>query len=142
MIERDRQPEVPHRTYRYRLYPTARQQLALVAQLAFACELYNAALEQRRDAWLSRRRSVGYVTQCRDLTDTRAHRIGPAEMSCFAMREPLRRLDRAFAAFFRRLKAGEKPGYPRFRSRRRYDSLTWDTWRLQQGRLGLPGMAP
>ncbi len=32
-------------------------------------------------------------------------------MSCFAMREPLRRLDRAFAAFFRRVKAAEKPGY-------------------------------
>ncbi len=56
------------------------------------------------------------------------------------MRDPLRRLDRAFAAFFRRLKAGEKPGYPRFRSRHRYDSLTWDTWVLRDGRLGLSGI--
>ena len=56
------------------------------------------------------------------------------------MREPLRRLDRAFAGFFRRVKTGEKPGYPRFRSRRRYDSLAWDTWRFEQGRLRLRGV--
>ncbi len=138
MILMDRQPEVLHRTYRYRLYPTARQRLALQAQLGFAGELYNAALEQRRDAWRGRRRSVSYVSQCRDLTDVRAHTLGPRGMSCFAMRAPLRRVDRAFAAVFRRVRAGEKPGYPRFRSRRRYDTLTWDTWWLQQGRLGLP----
>ncbi len=62
-------------------------------------------------------------------------------MNCHTMRDPLRRLDRAFAAFFRRLKAGEKPGYPRFRSRRRYDSLTWDSgWALREGRLALQGI--
>ncbi len=136
----NRRPEVLQRTYRYRLFPTAQQRLAFQNQLGFACELYNSALEQRRDAWRRRRRSVSYVAQCRDLTDIRVHALGPPGMSCFAMRDPLRRLDRAFAAFFRRVKAGEKPGYPRFRSRRRYDSLTWDTWRLQHGRLGLPGI--
>jgi len=55
------------RTHRYRLYPTAAQKTALESQLAFACELYNAALEQRQDAWRRQRRSLGYVAQCRDL---------------------------------------------------------------------------
>lgn len=128
------------RTFRYRIYPTAKHRLALAAQLAFACELYNAALEQRQDAWRSRRRSVDYVAQCRDLTDIRAHALGPKGMSCHAMRDPLHRVDRSFAAFFRRLKSGETPGYPRFRSRRRYDSLTWDQWVLRNGRLGLRGI--
>ena len=113
------------RTYRYRIYPTARQRLALEAQLRFACELYNAALEQRRDAWRSQRRALNYVTQCRELTDVRAAGLGPVQMNCTAMRDPLRRLDRAFAAFFRRVKARTNPGYPRFRASRRYDSLTW-----------------
>jgi len=140
MMLMDRQPGALQRTYRYRLYPTARQRLAFQAQLSFACELYNAALEQRRDAWRRGRRSVSYVAQCRDLTDSRVHGLGPVGMSCHAMRDPLRRLDRAFGAFFRRVRAGEKPGYPRFRSRRRYDTVTWDSWRLQQGRLGLPGI--
>lgn len=134
------EPHVLQRTYRYRIYPTAKQRIALGAQLAFVCELYNAALEQRRDAWRGRRKAIGYVAQCRGVTDIRAHGIGPPEMSCHAMRDPLLRLERAFAAFFRRVKAGEKPGYPRFRSRRRYDSLTWDTWLLREGRLALPGI--
>ncbi len=56
------------------------------------------------------------------------------------MRDQLRRLDRAFAAFFRRTKAGGVPGYPRFRSCRRYNSLTWDTWALRDQRLALPGI--
>lgn len=129
------------RTYRYRIYPTVRQRLALEAQLRFACELHNAALEQRRDAWRRQRRSLSYVTQCRDLTDVRAAGLGPAQMNCTAMRDPLRRLDRSFAAFFRRVKAGAKAGYPRFRSSRRYNSLTWaDGWALVDGRLAVQGV--
>ena len=62
-------------------------------------------------------------------------------MNCTAMRDPLRRLDRAFAAFFRRVEAGTKPGYPRFRAARRYDSLTWaDGWALVDGRLRVQGV--
>jgi putative transposase len=129
------------RTYRYRIYPTARQRIALEAQLGFACQFYNAALEQRRYAWRGRHRSVSLYEQFRELTDVRAASIGPALMSCSAMRDPLRRLDRAFTAFFRRVKIGERPGYPRFRSARRYDSLTWATgWGLDDGRLGLQGI--
>ena len=59
-----------HRTYRYRIYPTGRQQFALEAQLGFACDLYNAALEQRRYGWRAGQR-IGYVRQCRDLTELR-----------------------------------------------------------------------
>lgn len=133
-------PTRVNRTYRFRIYPTRRQRLALEAQLGFACDLYNAALEQRRYA----RRAgqlVGYASQCRELTALRAAGDGPPDMSCSAMRSPLRRLERAFQAFFRRVKAGEKPGYPRFRSRRRYGSLTWDSaWSIQQRRLALQGI--
>jgi putative transposase len=129
------------RTYRYRAYPTARQHVALAAQLGFACQLYNAALEQRRYAWRGRHHSITLYEQFRELTDVRAASIGPAGMSCSAMRDPLRRLDRAFTAFFRRTEAGAKPGHPRFRSARRYDSLTWDSaWSLRQSRLALQGI--
>jgi putative transposase len=129
------------RAYRYRIYPTVRNQLSLDAQLRFACQLYNAALEQRRDAWRGRQLSIGYAAQCRDLTDVRAAGMGPPGMSCSAMRDPLRRLDRAFTAFFRRVKGGAKPGYPRFRAARRYDSLTWDdSWSIRDGRLVLQGI--
>jgi putative transposase len=130
-----------HRTYRHRVYPTRGQQVTLEAQLGFACDLYNAALEQRRDAWCSRRRSINYVTQCRDVTELRQAGWGPPQMNCTAMRDPLRRLDRAFAAFFRRVQGGLTPGYPRFRARRRYDSLSWDNgWALRDRRLALQGV--
>jgi len=57
------------------------------------------------------------------------------------MRDPLRRLERAFVAFFRRSRAGDTPGYPRFRSRHRYDSLTWGgAWSIVAGRLALQGI--
>ena len=129
------------RTYRYRIYPTVHQRLALEAQLGFACQLYNAALEQRRYAWRGRHRSVSLYEQFRELTEVRAAGMGPAQMSCSAMRDPLCRLDRAFAAFFRRVQAGVKPGYPRFRSVRRYDSLTWDSGcGIRDGRLALRGI--
>ncbi len=129
------------RNYRYRIYPTVRQRVALEAQLGFACQLYNAALEQRRYAWRGQHRSVSLYEQFRELTEVRAARMGPAQMSCSAMRDPLHRLDRAFTAFFRRVKVGAKPGYPRFRSVRRYDSLTWDSgWGLRDGRLALQGI--
>lgn len=129
------------RTYRYRMYPTVRLQAALEVQLTFACQLYNAALEQRRYAWRGRRRSISLYDQFRELTAVRAARMGPAHMSCSAMRDPLLRLDRAFAAFFHRVKAGAKPGYPRFRSVRRYDSLTWASgWGIREDRLALQGI--
>jgi len=129
------------RTYRYRIYPTVRLRLSLEAQLGFACQIYNAALEQRRYAWRGRQQSVSLYEQFRELTAVRAAGMGPAKMSCSAMRDPLRRLDRAFAAFFRRVKAGVKPGYPRFRSVRRYDSLTWDSgYGVRDGRLALKGI--
>src|SRR5712692_8276654 len=126
------------RTYRYRIYPTAEQRRRLEGHLRFACELYNAALEQRRDAYRCRRQSITYAAQCRDLTEVRAAGVGPPGMSCHAMRDPLRRLDRAFTAFFQRVRVGANPGYPRFRSARRYDSLTSDTgFDLRNNRLAL-----
>src|SRR2546430_10839438 len=90
------------RTFRYRIYPSVRQRLALEAQLGFACQIYNAALEQRRYAWRGRHRSVSLYEQFRELTDVRAASIGPTKMSCSAMRGPPPRLDSALVGLFRR----------------------------------------
>src|SRR2546428_6523269 len=59
-----------------RLYPTATERVALEAQLAFACDLYNAAIEQRR-AWRLRRRAGNYAAQCRGLTHIPGPAMGP-----------------------------------------------------------------
>jgi putative transposase len=113
-----------NRSYQFRAYPTAEQAAALDTQLSEACRLFNAAIQERRDAWRMARKSLGLFDQCRQLKDIRA--AGDVGIPNFSTAVGvLKRVDRAFAAFFRRVKAGERPGYPRFRSFRRYDSITF-----------------
>jgi putative transposase len=103
------------RTFRYQLRPTVRQAAALDELRKIQCELYNAALEERRETWRWEKRSVSYVDQCRTLTDLRSVRPEVLALGVTVCRGTLKRLDRAFQAFYRRCKAGDKPGYPRFR---------------------------
>ncbi len=131
------------RTYRYRIYPTAAQTAALNEQLGACCDLYNAALEQRIRAYREHGVSLSRYDQQCDLTQVRAAGLLPAGMSVKAQRSALERLDRAMAAFFRRVNAGQAPGFPRFRSRARYDSLSWPINHgagLRNGRLRLQGV--
>jgi len=115
------------KTFRYRLYPTRRQTEALTNQLNEACRLYNAALQERRDAYRHSKTSLSYYTQAAQLKHIRAE--GTLKLPNHESgQDVLRRVDRAFAAFFRRLKSTQKPGYPRFKSVNRYDSLTFPTY--------------
>ena len=109
------------------------------------CELYNAALEERRGAWDWERRSITFFDQSRELTQLRAVRPEVLAYGVTVCRGTLKRLDRAFSAFYRRCRQGQKPGYPRFKSVRRFDSVQWEDtkgWRLdtEQGRLYLQGI--
>jgi putative transposase len=113
------------RAYKLRLRPTARQHAALGQCLASHRELYNAALQERRDAWRLRRTSIFYGDQSAQLKDIRKARPDVAVWSFSSQQATLRRQNRAFAGFFRRMKAGERPGYPRFRSAQRFDSVEW-----------------
>jgi putative transposase len=116
------------RAYVFRLYPTKAQIFALNGQLAGACDLYNAALQERRDAYRRAGVSLNYYHQAAFLKDMRAE--GLIDVANFsACQAVLMRLQRAMQAFFRRVKAGEKPGYPRFRAKARYDSLTFPSYR-------------
>ena len=114
-----------HKTFRYRIYPTKRQEQTLNEQLAISCELYNAALQERRDAWKLERKNIGWFDQNYQLTGIRAIRPDVAEVNATALENVLKRVDLAFKAYFRRVKSGETPGYPRFRGKGRYDSITY-----------------
>jgi putative transposase len=111
------------RTFRYPLHPTRAQEATLCMWLEACCDLYNGALQERRDAWRKQRRSICYEEQTRSLTELRAADPSWSTVPVEAARSALRRVDRAFKAFFRRCKAGHVPGFPRFRSRRLYDSF-------------------
>ena len=112
------------KTYKYRLYPSTRQVAALVIHLSEACRLYNAALQERRDAYRTSGKSINFYDQDAQLKGIRSDGdLGIANFSC--ARDVLQRVDRAFNAFFRRVKACQTPGYPRFKSFRRYDSISF-----------------
>lgn len=113
------------KTLKYRIYPTGRQEQALNAQLAACCELYNAALQERRDAWALERKSVSYFDQTRQLTDIKSVREDVAAINRNVLENVLKRVQLAFDGFFRRVQAGQRAGYPRFRSAQRYDSITF-----------------
>jgi putative transposase len=119
---------------KFRAYPTVKQEKTLDRILGLQCELYNAALEERSGAWMWEHRSVTYTQQCRTLTELREVRPEVLECGVTMCRGTLKRLDRAFKAFYRRCQLGEKPGLPRFKSRARFDSLQWEDtngWKLK-----------
>ncbi|WP_329116969.1 RNA-guided endonuclease InsQ/TnpB family protein [Streptomyces sp. NBC_01465] len=113
------------RAYKFLLRPTARQAAKLGEMLADHCSLYNGALQERRDAYRHvSRTGITYVQQSAQLKGIRAfdpERQGRWSFS--SQQATLRRLDRAFAAFFRRVKSGETPGYPRFKGANWFDTV-------------------
>jgi putative transposase len=113
------------KNFKYRLSPTPEQEEKLDWTLWRCRELYNAALAERKEAWRMRHVSIGYYEQKRDLPAIKELRPEYTNIHAHVLQDVLKRLDRAFAAFFRRVKAGEKPGYPRFQGRNRYHSLTY-----------------
>ena len=112
-----------HRTYQERAYLTCGKHCRLDRAFRECARLYNAALEEWRTAY--RQAGVGrtYYDQCRELTVIRAADPYRGSVSIQVGRGVLRRLDRARQAFFRRVKAGEKPGYPKFKSGRSWKSI-------------------
>lgn len=105
------------------------------------CELYNAALEERREAG-KRRIFVTALSQMKQLPEIKTLRPEYRDIGSQVLQDVLQRLDKAFKSFFCRVKTGKIPGYPRFRSRGRYDSLTFKQsgWKLRGRRLTLLGI--
>src|SRR5690242_14750338 len=103
------------KAYKYRAYPTREQAEAMQEMVETHRHLYNRALAERKDAWEQERRSVSYGDQSATLKGQRETNPYLARTNFTSCQATLRRLDRAFQAFFRRVKGGETPGYPRFK---------------------------
>jgi putative transposase len=127
------------KAFKYRLNPTSRQRQSLERQLEALRQLYNAAIQERRDAYKRCGKSINYHDQANQLKEIRQEHDQLREVNYSATQDCLRRLQKAFDGFFRRVKAGEKPGYPRFKGKRRYDSITFPSYgdgvRLKDSRL-------
>jgi putative transposase len=109
-------------SYRYRLFTTAAQEAALSDMLGAFCDLYNACLQQRIEAYRRRGISLRYGNQAAELKAVRAADERLAGYSFTTEQQVLRRLDKTFSAFFGRVKRGAKPGFPRFKAKARFDS--------------------
>ncbi len=113
------------KAFKYRLYPTKPQARDLERTLELCRQLYNAALQERRDAYRKAGRSVGFYEQKRHLPEIRAELPEYKGIHSQVLQDVIQRVDRAFQGFFRRVKQGQKPGYPRFKGKGRYDSFTF-----------------
>lgn len=125
-------------SYSYRLYPKTTQRTALERILAIHRGLYNDALTERRLAWEKKRKGISYADQANQLKAIRQFDDDAAWVNFSSVQQTLRRLDKAFQAFFRRIKAGEKPGYPRYKGRHWFNSVCYvynDGLRLAGERL-------
>lgn len=132
-------------SYRYRLYPSKAQDVALGEMLADFCELYNCALEHRISAYV-KGTSIRRYDQSACLPQIRRELPHQGRWSATAQQKVLHRLDKAYAAFFVRVKRGGAAGFPRFRARARYhaaDFQVGDGMTLRKsgniGFVGVPG---
>src|SRR5438128_3075207 len=131
-----------HKAFLYRLYPTTQQAEQLTWILDRCRELYNAALQERRDAYRMAGTSLSYNKQAGELPGVKEARPEYKRVGAQVLQDVLKRVDRAFAAFFRRAQGGQAPGYPRFKGRDRYASFTYHQcgWKLDGTRLVLTGV--
>jgi putative transposase len=134
-------PASVRKSYKYKLKPTADQE-RMLAETVWRCRtLYNTALEQRIFLWKQRGVSQTRFAQEAELKDLRAEMPEYAAIHSHVLQDVLARLDRTYQAFFRRVQAGQPPGFPRFQGRNRYHSFTYKEYgngaRLDNGFLVL-----
>lgn len=131
-------------TYKFRLYPSKNQERLLTQTLETCRRWYNVCLAERKEAWENEKRSVGKFEQLAKVKTYRKENSYAGQVHSHVLQVVTADLDKAFQAFFRRVKAGEKPGYPRFRGRDRYDSFGYkelgNGFKLDGRRLKLSGI--
>src|SRR6266705_4065894 len=150
-LTRKKSDKMSIKAYKYRIYPHKATTEKLQWVLDRCRELYNAGVQERRDAYeigvkrhpnyyddearkqLTREHAVGYYEQKRELVDIKESRPEYQEIASHVLQDVILRLKRAYDDFFRRVLTGERPGYPRFQGRNRYDSFCYPDgagWKL------------
>jgi putative transposase len=127
------------RAFKYRLFTNVNQARELDIMLETHRRQYNACLQERKSQYEAEKIAVRYTQQSKHFTTERATNPYYARLNFSSAQATMRRLDKAFQAFFRRLKSGHTPGYPRFKARDRFDSIEFpahgDGVRLRGARL-------
>jgi putative transposase len=129
------------KAFKYRIYPNRETAQKLQWTLDRCRELYNAALAERKEAYRMAGKSISYFEQKRDLVEIKTD-IRPEykDIGSHVLQDVILRVEKAYKAFFRRVKNGEKPGFPRFKGHNWYDSFCYPDgagWKLKDGYLYL-----
>ena len=113
------------KSYKFKVKRNAKFEAACNLTLDLCRELYNAALQERRDAYKINGISINYHAQAIQLPQIKRIRKDLGGVYSQVLQDVLRRVEKAFAGFFHRVKEGKTPGYPRFKPASRYDSFIY-----------------
>ena len=111
------------KAFKYRIYPSKAQRLLLEQTLETCRRWYNTCLAERKEAYENEKRSVGKFEQLRKVKEWKRSNPYAANLHSHILQVVVQDLDQAYQAFFRRVTAGETPGYPRFKGKHRFDSF-------------------
>ena len=127
------------KSYRYRIYPTKSQRSVLDQNLELCRQVYNDTLALRKNAYEKDGKSISLYETNSILVSWKAQRPELKQVYSQVLQNVQGRVDLAFKAFFRRVKSGEEPGYPRFKGYGRYDSITYKQlgFGIKDGKLHL-----
>ena len=133
----------------YRLYPGAAQAARMDEVLALHCRTYNTLLEEHQRRFEAKEPAFGFSAMCKALTEWRGYADSLRSLNAQSLQVTAKRVALAFDAFFRRVKAGETPGFPRFKAVQRFSGWGYKTygdgWKLIQpegrhGKIRLTGI--
>jgi len=113
------------KSYQYRIYPTKSQITVLNNTLEICRKVYNNTLALRKDSWEYDQRSLTYFNTANELVTWKKEYPYLKQVHSQVLQNVQVRVDLAFKAFFKRVKSGETPGYPRFKGKGRYSSITY-----------------
>jgi putative transposase len=127
------------KAYKFRIYPTKSQRTKMERTLDLCRWTYNETLEIRKTAWEDEGKSLSKYETNNLLPEWKENKPELKEVFSQVLQNVHERVDLALKAFFRRVKAGEKPGYPRFKGIGRYDSFTYPQkgFKVDSGKLYL-----
>jgi len=127
------------KAFKYRLFTNKTQESKLNSLLDSARFLYNCALEHRIICYKQWRKSINYYDQANGLKEIREFDEDIAQLNYSVSQNTLRQLDKAFQSFFRRIMSGDKPGFPRFKGKDRFNSITFPSYgngiQIKNGKL-------
>jgi len=131
------------KTFKFRIYPTSKQKKSLQKYLDGCRWVYNKTLEVRKKSWEEGKKSLSLYDTHNLLTQWKKDKSELNDVFTQCLQDTQNRLDKAFKTFFRRIKSGDKPGYPRFQGYDRYNSFTFPQYgfklvdnKLKMSRIG------